>query len=90
VSFFDAADEQWSKNQNGALVEEIKPGSWAELGSLYVGDLILEIEGQPVDNVDALRRNMEQIAASKKPVLTMKVMRGIHTAFLEIEPNWKN
>jgi len=90
VSFFDAADEQWSKNQNGALVEEVKPGSWAELGSLYVGDLILEIEGQPVDNVDALRRNMEKIAASKKPVLTMKVLRGIHTAFLEIEPNWKN
>ncbi len=90
VSFFDAADEQWSKNQNGALVEEVKPGSWAELGSLYVGDLILEIEGQSVDNVDALRRNMEKIAASKKPVLTMKVLRGIHTAFLEIEPNWKN
>ncbi len=90
VSFFDAADEQWSKNENGALVEEVKPGSWAELGSLFVGDLILEIEGQPVDNVDALRRNMEKIAASKKPVLTLKVLRGIHTAFLEIEPNWKN
>jgi serine protease Do len=90
VSFFDAADEQWSKNQNGALVEEVKPGSWAELGSLYVGDLILEIEGQPVNNVDALRQNMEKIATSKKQVLTMKVLRGIHTAFLEIEPNWKN
>ena len=43
-----------------------------------------------MDNVDALRRNMEKIAASKKSVLTMKVLRGIHTAFLEIEPNWKN
>jgi serine protease Do len=90
VSFFDAADEQWNKNERGALVEEVKPGSWAELGSLFVGDLILEIEGDPVDNVDVLRRDMEKIAASKKPVLTMKVLRGIHTAFLEIEPNWKN
>src|SRR5581483_1348993 len=34
VSFFDAADEQWNSEQCGALVEEVKAGSWAELGSL--------------------------------------------------------
>jgi len=90
VSFFDAANEQWNKGQQGALVEEIKPGSWAELGTLYVGDLVLEIDGETVDSVDTVRRGMEKIAASKKPVVTMKVLRGIHTAFLEIEPNWKN
>ena len=90
VSFFDTAEEQWNNSQCGALIEDVKAGSWAELGSLYVGDLILEVDGQPVGNVDALRHRMEEIATSKKNVVVMKVLRGIHTAYLEIEPNWKS
>jgi serine protease Do len=90
VSFFDAAEEQWSSEQCGALVEDVKAGSWAELGSLYSGDLILEVDGQPVDSVDSLRQKMEKVVSAKKSVLVMKVLRGIHTSYLEIEPNWKN
>ena len=90
VSFFDRVEEQWNSDQPGVLVEEVKSGSWAELGTLSAGDLILEVNGQPVENVDALRRQMEQIAASKEKVVVIKVLRGIHTSFLEIEPNWKN
>jgi len=90
ISFFDAAEEQWSNDQRGALVEEVKSGSWAELGSLYVGDLILEVDDESVDNVDALRRTLEQIAVERKTVVVMKVLRGIHTLYLELEPNWKS
>ena len=90
VSFFDAADEQWNTNQRGALVEEVKSGSWAELGSLDSGDLILEADGQSIDNVDALRQHMQHIASERKPVVIMKVLRGIHTMYLEMEPDWKN
>jgi len=90
VSFFDAAEEQWPEDQRGAFIEDVKPGSWAELGSLYVGDLVLEVGGQPVDNIEALRKQMEQVASSRKSVVTMKVLRGVHTTFLELEPAWKN
>jgi hypothetical protein len=48
------------------------------------------VNGQPADNVDALRREMERIAATKPKVVVIKVLRGIHTSFLEIEPNWKS
>jgi S1-C subfamily serine protease len=89
VSFFDAADEQWNNDQRGAMVEEVKPGSWAELGSLYPGDLILEVDGEPVENVETLRKRMEKVAATRKNVTVMKVLRGIHTSYLEIEPNWR-
>jgi serine protease Do len=89
VSFFDKAEEEWSNDQPGALVEDVKSGSWAELGSLYVGDLILEVDGQPVENVDALRKLMEKIGREKGKVVVLKVLRGIHSLFLEIEPNWK-
>ena len=90
VSFFDRVEEQWSSDQRGVLVEDVKSGSWAELGTLGAGDLILEVNGQPVDSVDALRQQMERIAASKEKVVVIKVLRGIHTSYLEIEPNWKN
>ena len=90
VSFFDAASEQWGQSQQGALVEEVKSGSWAELGSLHVGDLVLDVDGKAIENVDDLRHEMEQIASSHESVVVMKVLRGIHTLFLELEPDWKN
>ena len=90
VSFFDTVEEHWSGDQRGALVENVKSGSWAELGSLTSGDLIVEVNGRPIDSVDALRREMDQIATAKAREVVIKVLRGIHTCYLEIEPNWKN
>ena len=89
VSFFDKVDEQWDPEQRGALVESVKSGSWAELGSLAEGDLILEVNGQPIDSVEALRREMEKIAKARDKTVVIKVLRGIHTSYLQIEPNWK-
>jgi serine protease Do len=90
VSFFDALEEQWDSGQQGALVETVKAGSWAQLGSLAEGDLVLEVNGRPVDSVDSLRRELERVAAAKDQMVVLKVLRGIHTCYLEIEPNWKN
>ena len=67
----------------------IGPTCWAELGSLYVGDLILEVDGHPVNDVEDLRSVMEQISANKTKLVVLRVLRGIHSLFLEIEPNWK-
>jgi len=72
------------------LVEDVKSGGWAELGMLSSGDLILAVNRQPVESVDALRQQMERIAANKEKVVVIQVLRGIHTSYLEIEPNWKN
>jgi len=90
ISFFDIADEQWPLGQKGALVEEVKSGGWAEVGALYADDLILEVDGEPIADVDALKTAMEQSAARKKTSVVIKVLRGIHTAYLEIEPKWKD
>ena len=90
VSFFDAADEQWEREQQGAFVEEVKSGSWAELASLAAGDLILAVDWTTIENVDDLRAQMDAIAKAKKSVVVMKVLRGIHTIYLELEPDWKS
>ncbi len=89
VSFFDRVEEQLATDQQGVLVESVTAGSWAELGTLSAGDLILEVDGRPAGNVDSLRRELERVAAGKEKVVVIKVLRGIHTCYLEIEPNWK-
>ncbi|MCX8089399.1 MAG: PDZ domain-containing protein [Verrucomicrobiae bacterium] len=90
ISFFDRAEQQWPETQTGALVTDVKRGSWAELGALYVDDLIVEVDGRPVADVDALRREMERVTTARQSPVIMKVLRGIHTKYLELEPNWKN
>jgi serine protease Do len=90
VSFFDTVEEQWNSTQHGVLVEDVKTGSWAELGGLYAGDLILEVGGQPINSLDDLKKEMDKIAADKNKRVIIKVLRGIHTSYLEIEPNWKS
>ena len=89
IAFFDVVQEQWSAAQKGALVEDVKSGSWAELGSLYIDDLILEVDGHPIDDVEALKAAMNDISRTKPAFVIMKVLRGIHTVFLELQPAWK-
>ena len=40
--------------------------------------------------VEELRQRMEKVSTDKLAVVRMKVLRGIHTSFLEIEPAWAN
>ncbi len=89
ISFFDTAEEQWPPDQTGALVEEVKSGGWAELGSMSAGDLILEVGGETVRDVSQLKTIMDRIAAEKRKFVVMKVLRGIHNNFIELEPAWQ-
>jgi len=88
VSFVDAVQEQWPADQPGVVVEEVKSGSWAELGALYVNDLILEVDGRTIDSVDVLRGRFDELTRARRPVTVVKVLRGIHTRFLELEADW--
>jgi serine protease Do len=89
IAFFDVAEERWEPGQRGALIEEVKPGGWAELGELRVDDVILQADQRTVDGVESLRDILRQAAAEKKSFVILKVLRGIHTVFLELEPAWK-
>ncbi len=89
IAFFDTAEEQWRADQKGALVEEVKSGGWADLGSLLVEDLIIQVDGRPVESIESLRKSLDEVARQRKSFVILKVLRGIHTAYLELEPTWK-
>jgi serine protease Do len=88
ITFFDRAEEQWSETQEGVLVEDVQPGGWAALGNLAVGDLILDVNGQKVNTVEEIAQVMETILEEKPKAVVLKVLRGIHTFFIELEPKW--
>jgi serine protease Do len=88
LAFQDRTEERWLPAQTGVLVEDVRSGGWAELGMLYNGDLILELDGQTITDVQSLRVIMEQIAETQPRRVVLKILRGIHTRFLVLEPKW--
>jgi S1-C subfamily serine protease len=88
LAFFDKAENQWGQDQGGVLIKEVQSGSWAELASLYVNDLIVAVDGEPVEDTQALKQRMEKVVSEQPRFLVMKVLRGVHSRFLELEPDW--
>ena len=68
------------KGEKGVVVSSVKRGSPAFEAGLDRGDLIQEIEHQPVGNLDEYRRIMGELA-SKKQILLVVKHRG-HTRYV--------
>ncbi len=79
---------QWPPAQQGALVDVVSEGGWAALGHLAVGDLIVEADGREVRNVGDVERRMGEVAVGKLDAVVLRVQRGIHSLFVELEPKW--
>jgi serine protease Do len=88
MTFFDKVHEEWAEGRPGALVTEVKDGGWAAIGRLSTGDIITAVDGEPVTDVLSLKEKMKHVATEKRKTIVLKVARGIHTVFLELEPNW--
>ncbi len=88
VSFEDRTNAQLDNDVGGVLVVEVKPGGWAALGSLHVGDLIREVNGQAVSDSASLGVILEKTLAERPASVVFKVRRGIYTVYVEVEPQW--
>ncbi|MFM1920721.1 MAG: hypothetical protein RLZZ303_2355 [Candidatus Hydrogenedentota bacterium] len=88
VTFFDKSDERWAEDVSGVFVHQVTPGGWAALGGLGIGDLIMELGGKPTPDTASLREVLEAVRETKSASVVFKVLRGIHTRYLEVEPRW--
>ncbi|HET6440321.1 MAG TPA: PDZ domain-containing protein [Anaeromyxobacter sp.] len=84
----DRLSAMMDREQAGALVTRVEAGGWAALARLGVGDLILWVDGERVDDVSALRAAMERIAVGRPARVVFFVRRGVQTHFLELSPSW--
>ncbi|MBD3319635.1 MAG: PDZ domain-containing protein [Chitinivibrionales bacterium] len=88
ISYFDRVNNDFDQSLKGVIVEIVDQGGWAALGNLAVGDIILSINKKPVAAIAELETTMKSIEKMKEPYAVFQVRRGIHTLFLEIEPDW--
>jgi serine protease Do len=84
----DQVERSWAEGQKGVLVEAVSEGGWAALGQLGDGDVLLEIDGEAVPDVEAVKQKMERIAEKRPSTVVLKVRRGIRTLFVELQSAW--
>jgi S1-C subfamily serine protease len=89
VAFTDRAKEQWAEGQAGVYVEAVERAGLAALADLQVGDLLLEIDGRPVADAEALEKAIKALPARKPAQVVFFVRRGARTLYLEVEPDWE-
>lgn len=64
------------KADHGVIVSKIAPGSPAEESALQVGDVILEINNEPIKNIDDYYEIIDRIKEEKKKSILMYVLSG--------------
>lgn len=90
LAFMDRVQQDLPEGQTGVIVEDVSMGGWASLAHLALGDIILKVDGQPVIDVAGFEMSMNELGREKPEGTIFEVQRGIHTAFLELETDWKH
>jgi serine protease Do len=85
----DRRDPRLDGAAAGALVDGVTTGSWASLGRLSSGDVILAVDGRPVANVDDLAARLTQLKTTRPASVVLLVRRGVKSLFLDLQPAWR-
>jgi serine protease Do len=89
MTFGDRNSRQMDSDEAGVLIDKAESGGWADLAGLHSGDVLLSIDGQPTSTIAQLKAALERAQHTKPRRLVCFVRRGIHTEYLEIEPDWR-
>ncbi len=84
----DRLERQLPIDLEGVIVTEVVSGGVANLAGLETDDVIREIEGQKLANVDDFERVMKGVAAARPAVVRFFVRRGFRTHFVFLQPEW--
>lgn len=88
ITFIDKVKEKWPSDKSGVLVTKVEQGSWAAIGGLNTGDLIVSVAATPIKSVDDLETKMKDIEANRPSAVIVQVERGVYNHFLEFQPKW--
>ena len=85
----DRRDPRLDGNTAGVVVDGVTNGSWASLGRLTTGDVILSIDGRSIGNVEDLAARLKEIRSSRPASVVVFVRRGVKSLFLDLQPAWQ-
>ena len=81
-------DAQEAAITEGIYVDSVERAGWASLAGLAGGDVILSIDGEPVNSLDAIEKALDRIETERRDYIVLLVKRGTLTHFIEIHPIW--
>ena len=84
----DRVSEELPEDFKGVLVTAVTPAGWSALGGLSAGDMIISIDGKPVESIDALKPILAELEKNLRSPIVLFVRRGITTRYIELEPSW--
>ena len=85
----DRRDPRLDGSATGVLVDGVTTGSWASLGRLASGDVIVSIDGRTIANVEELAARLKEIRSARPPSVVVFVRRGVRSLFLDLQPAWQ-
>ncbi len=89
LGFSDKVREELPTDATGVLVSRVERAGWAALAGLRSGDVILKIDGRPIDSLKELKAVLADARDRKPKRMVFFVKRGIHTRHLELETDWQ-
>ncbi len=89
MTFGDRNAKQMTDQESGVLIDKAESGGWAELAGIHGGDVLLSVDGQPTSSISQLKACLAKVEKEKPRRIVCFVRRGIHTEYLEIEPDWR-
>jgi serine protease Do len=88
LSLTDRIDAKLADTEKGVRIGSAQNAGWAALAGLSSGDILLSIDGQPVEGIAELKATMKKLSESKPRRVAFFIKRGIRTQFIELEPKW--
>jgi serine protease Do len=88
ITFQDRVQQKLGGAVQGALIAGVENGGWAALAHLAVGDIVQSVDGASIADAAALQARMASIHEKKPTRVVFFVRRGVHTLFVELEPDW--
>ncbi len=88
AAFNDREKPTLQEVEFSVVIDSVTSGGWASLAGLNSGDVLLEVNGNEIDDLEKLEELMESIQKQRAKSVIMFVRRGSQTKFLEIKPSW--
>lgn len=88
MSLLDRVESRLADREKGLRIGAVQNAGWAALAGLAYGDILLAVDGQPVESIAALKTIMSHLRENKPRRVVFYVKRGIRTQFIELEPQW--
>lgn len=84
----DRVSDKLPEDFKGVLITAVTPAGWAALGGLYAGDILVSMNGKPVESIDAMKPILADLEKEKPGSVVLFIRRGITTRYIELEPTW--